>query len=331
MRLDSSGNLGIGTSSPASRLTLSGTGTGAWITVNRTDSGTNIIDFTQSGSRLGYVGYIVNDLYINQASSANTIFTTNNTERMRIDSSGNVGIGKTPSYKLDVNGTINGTTFYSNGYTLAQQSSSYIQLFRQDGGIGIFLGGADPANYYDNTAHIWRDRAGSEGMRLNSTGLGIGGTASNGNRLYVVGSNTTSNTSIPIYANQVYGNTGVSSAALRLNLNDGAGGCYLYGYSGGAGFMHNAEYLAGTGWTARSTFASIMETTSSGFSFYLNSSLTAGNTFTPSERMRIDSSQVKATVPFIGNSGTKGFGAVTTTTSTSTPTGGSSGDHYYIY
>ena len=49
------------------------------------------------------------------------------------------------------------------------------------------------------------------------------------------------------------------------------------------------------------------------------------------ERMRIDSTQVKATVPFIGNSGTKGFGGITTTTSTSTPTGGSSGDHYYIY
>ena len=49
------------------------------------------------------------------------------------------------------------------------------------------------------------------------------------------------------------------------------------------------------------------------------------------ERMRIDTTQVKATVPFIGNSGTKGFGGITTTTSTSTPTGGSSGDHYYIY
>jgi hypothetical protein len=169
-------------------------------------------------------------------------------------------------------------------------------------------------------------------MRIDSSGnVGIGGTASEGNRLYVVGSNTTSNTSIPIYANQTYGNTGVSSAAIRMNLNGGSGGGYLYGYSGDAGFMHNAEYLSGSGWTARSTFASVMQTTSSGFLFHTNSGLTAGNTFTPSERMRIDTTQVKATVPFIGNSGTKGFGGITTTTSTSTPTGGSSGDHYYIY
>ncbi len=33
------------------------------------------------------------------------VFATNNTERMRIDTSGNVGIGVSPSSKLDVAGT----------------------------------------------------------------------------------------------------------------------------------------------------------------------------------------------------------------------------------
>ena len=64
--------------------------------------------------------------------------------------------------------------------------------------------------------------------------------------------------------------------------------------------------------------------------FYTHEDATSNITYS-TERMRITSTQVKATVPFIGNSGTKGFGGITTTTSTSTPTGGSSGDHYYIY
>ena len=107
MRITSGGDVGIGTTSPASRLMISGTGTGAWFTVNRTDSGTNIIDFTASGTRLGYVGYNGSDLYLNQASAANTIFFTNNTERMRITSGGELLIGNTTgTEKLTVTGKI---------------------------------------------------------------------------------------------------------------------------------------------------------------------------------------------------------------------------------
>ena len=56
------------------------------------------------------------------ASNATVGITTNGVERMRIDYAGNVGVGTTnPSYKLDVNGTVNATSF--NGTTITSLSN----------------------------------------------------------------------------------------------------------------------------------------------------------------------------------------------------------------
>ena len=106
--IDSSGNIGIGTTSPANKLEVSG---GNIRTIN---SSTGRITFN-NGSTEAYFGFngagssILDagalPLQI-QAQSTNYIrFDTNGSERMRIDSSGNVGIGLTaPTQLLDVNG-----------------------------------------------------------------------------------------------------------------------------------------------------------------------------------------------------------------------------------
>jgi len=97
MRIDSSGNVGIGTSSP----TTSGSGIAVVMAnANQTNyrmyNGTNYFDLILSG----------NDAYVYNRNSANLIFGTSNAERMRIDSSGKVGIGTTsPAVKLAVSGT----------------------------------------------------------------------------------------------------------------------------------------------------------------------------------------------------------------------------------
>lgn len=102
MRIDSAGNVGIGTTSPASLLHVQETSGSADI---------RIISGITSTSSI-YMGDTVDNdigaIFYNQAGNYMR-FQTNNSVRMHIDSSGNVGIGQTsPGAKLDVNGVILG-------------------------------------------------------------------------------------------------------------------------------------------------------------------------------------------------------------------------------
>jgi hypothetical protein len=121
MSVDGSGNVGIGTASPAVPLHVSSASLGQRITFTDTSSfgglviyegSTQKANFTFTGSASGssYIGG-ANALQIWNASGP-IIIGTNGTERLRIDGSGNVGIGTTSpasGYKLDVNGHANVT------------------------------------------------------------------------------------------------------------------------------------------------------------------------------------------------------------------------------
>jgi hypothetical protein len=96
MRIDSSGRVGIGTSSPGRLLTVSNTSGDPFISIVGAASNEGGLLFGDNASdAAGQIRYL--------HSSDAMHFVTNATERMRIDSSGNVGIGtSTPVSKLDV-------------------------------------------------------------------------------------------------------------------------------------------------------------------------------------------------------------------------------------
>jgi len=89
MRIDSSGRVGIGTSSPAQKLHIEDTSASVRQRFVTSTSNQVSIDFGDTDN--GSVGRIQYDHYTDALS-----FNTSNTERIRIDSSGNVGIGTTP-------------------------------------------------------------------------------------------------------------------------------------------------------------------------------------------------------------------------------------------
>lgn len=94
-----------------------------------------------------------------------------------------------------------------------------------------------------------------------------------------------------LYINNGYGTTGDTTACIRMNLNSGSGGGYIWGYSGDTTWTHNMEYVAATGSVARATTASQIQQTGGNIIFFTNTGLTAGNTFIPSEAARFDTSQ----------------------------------------
>jgi hypothetical protein len=92
VRVDSSGNVGIGTASPTQLLTLSN---GATPRLSIKDTRASVEMQVLADNTAGYSGTVTNYPYI---------FVTNNTERMRIDTSGNLLVGKTTAggYKFGV-------------------------------------------------------------------------------------------------------------------------------------------------------------------------------------------------------------------------------------
>ena len=119
MRIDSSGNCGIGTSSPVEKLTVSGA-----ISLN-----TDLV-LKEGTTARGYIFGTSTGLTYRATSGLPHIFQNVGTELMRITSAGNVGIGtSSPAGKLDVtdNTSTTGDTLrlYNSSGTYSQASINF--------------------------------------------------------------------------------------------------------------------------------------------------------------------------------------------------------------
>ena len=152
MVIDSSGNVGIGTSSPLRNLHIEGTNSDVGLNITKTGTGTARFAYDSTGP------------YILDQDSNPFRILTGNAERMRIDSSGNVITGST-------------TANNSAAVTLRQDGTAHVNNVQVANGGGS-AGGTTPSIYSPASGTLAISTNSTERIRINGSGNLLVGTTS---------------------------------------------------------------------------------------------------------------------------------------------------------
>jgi len=171
MRIDSSGNVGIGTTAPSKLFSVKPSSTTNQIVIDASTSGTayGAISFsgnTADSTMIGFIGGGTTDTNLYTRAPTNLIYSTANTERMRIDSSGNllfdsgygsaataygcrawVNFNGTGTVAIRASGgvtsiTDNGTGAYTVNLSFTMPDANYAYSLSRDRGAGGSSGGS---------------------------------------------------------------------------------------------------------------------------------------------------------------------------------------------
>ena len=155
------GNVGIGTSSPNSYAGYT------VLTVNNATNG-GVVEISQNNTIKGQFYYDGTQTRLRSNVSTALAFDTNNTERMRLDASGNVGIGtSSQTEKLTVSGSV-ASIYQSNNFALGDYRVQMdIINSSKVARIGTISGTSTPSGSQGTLTFLVND---SEKMRIDTSG-----------------------------------------------------------------------------------------------------------------------------------------------------------------
>jgi hypothetical protein len=216
IRVTTIGDVGIGTTSPSTfgggGLTLGSTTTGKNLIINSSNAGNNgLIQFLDTaGSSAFQISATTTQIALYGYGARNMVFFTNDTSRLFISSSGNVGIGTTtPTNRLTVAGDIESRVTVTSATTNTIKLGTYT-----DGAWGSYITtGTNYASTLDTDLRLGVSVGGTatEVIRASSTGnVGIGTTNPSLAKLQVQGN---------VWAQSFTGSFSGSSAAPGSNTN----------------------------------------------------------------------------------------------------------------